>query len=142
MKKTALSAAGSSSASAKSAVSPLGAVPNSPEAAQGPSDELLGVDATDASLSHLGRVPIADTDNLNETVLGSAAVGDPDTFPPEVVKGTEALTEWDERADAAGTWTPREGLDDGMLDAARLYEAGIEEADRERRLAAYQPDED
>jgi hypothetical protein len=92
-------------------------------------------------LAQLGRVPISDTDNLNETVLGSAAVGDPDTTPPEVVKGTEALTEWDQRADATGTWTPREGVDDGVLDAARLYEAGIEEADRERRLAAHEPDE-
>lgn len=93
------------------------------------------------SLAELGRVPISDTDNLNETVLCCAAVGGPDTNPPEVVKGTEALTEWDEPEGAAGTWTPREGLDDGVLDAARLYEAGIEEADRERRIAAHETDE-
>jgi len=84
----------------------------------------------------LGGVPIIETDNLDETVLGAAAVGHPGQVPPEVVRGTEALTEWDEAADASGTWTPREGRDDGMLEADRLVEAGLEEADRERRLAA------
>ncbi len=84
----------------------------------------------------LGGVPIIETDNLDETVLGAAAVGHPDQVPPEVVRGTEALTEWDEPADASGTWTPREGRDDGMLEADRLVEAGNEEADRERREAA------
>jgi hypothetical protein len=84
----------------------------------------------------LGGVPIIETDNLDETVLGAAAVGHLDQVPPEVVRGTEALTEWDEPADTSGTWTPREGRDDVTLEAERLVEAGNEEADRERRLAA------
>jgi hypothetical protein len=69
-------------------------------------------------------------------VLGAASVGHPDQVPPEVVRGTETLTEWDEPADTSGTWTPREGRDGGTLEAERLVEAGNEEADRERRLAA------
>jgi hypothetical protein len=125
----------------KAAVPSSEAAMATPVAGEGPIPDSPSVDLTDPSLDHLGRVPIADTDNLNETVLGSAAVGDPDIIPPEVVKGTEALTEWDERADATGIRTPREGLDDGILDAARLYEAGVEEADRERRLAAHEADE-
>jgi hypothetical protein len=141
MKKPAAPPAGSSPLSGKRSTSGPSAISDHPESDQDLYAEPAGETPTDASLEQLGRVPINDTDNLNETVLGSAAVGDPDTVPPEVVKGTEALTEWDEPADAAGTWTPREGLDDGMLDAARLYEAGIEEADRERRLAAQLTDE-
>ena len=84
----------------------------------------------------LGRVPIIEIDNLDETVLGAAAVGNPDLLAPEIAWGTGELTEWDEPVNAAGTWTPREGRDDGMLDADRLVEAGIEEAERERRVAA------
>lgn len=84
----------------------------------------------------LGKVPIGETDNLDETVLGSAALGNPHLIPAEIAIGTETITEWDEVADEAGTWTPRDGRDDEMLDAARLVEAGIEEADRERRMAA------
>ncbi len=125
----------------KPAVPSSQTVRETPEIGGGPFLESLPVELTDPSLDHLGGVPIADTDNLNETVLASAAVVDPDSIPPEVVKGTEALTEWDEPADAAGIRTPREGLDDGILDAARLYEAGVEEADRERRLAAHEADE-
>ena len=83
----------------------------------------------------LGGVPIIETDNLDETVLGAAAVGHPDQVPPEVVWGTETLTEWDEPADTSGTWTPREGRDDATLEAERLVDAGNEEADRERRQA-------
>jgi hypothetical protein len=91
---------------------------------------------SDKDTDSLGGVPIIETDNLDETVLGAASVGHPDQVPPEVVRGTEALTEWDEPADTSGTWTPREGRDGGTLEAERLVEAGNEEADRERRLAA------
>ncbi len=90
----------------------------------------------DKDTDSLGGVPIIETDNLDETVLGAAAVGHPDQVPPEVVRGTEALTQWDEPADTTGTWTPREGRDDETLEAERLVEAGSEEADRERRQAA------
>ena len=89
----------------------------------------------------LGGVPIIETDNLDETVLGAAAVGHPDHVPPEVVRGTESLTEWDEPADTSGIWTPRDGRDDGRLEADRLVEAGNEEADRERREAAGQTED-
>ncbi len=82
----------------------------------------------------LGGVPIQEADNLDETVLGAAALGHPDMVPPEVVAGTGELTAWDEPLEASGTWTPRDGRDDGTLDADRLVEAGIEEADRERRI--------
>ncbi len=90
----------------------------------------------DKDTDSLGGVPIIEIDNLDETVLGAAAVGYPEHVPPEVVWGTEELTKWDEPADETGTWTPREGRDDGMLEAERLVEAGLEEAYRARRLAA------
>lgn len=88
--------------------------------------------------AQLGAVPIQPTDNLDETVLGAAAVGNPNAVPPEVAEGTGSLTEWDTPANAEGTWTPREGRDDEMLDAEQLVEAGIEEADREQRLRSDQ----
>lgn len=88
--------------------------------------------------AQLGAVPIQPTDNLDETVLGSAAVGNPNAVPPEVADGTGALTEWDTPADAEGTWKFRPGRDDEMLDAEQLVEAGIEEADREQRVSADQ----
>lgn len=84
--------------------------------------------------AQLGAVPIQPTDNLDETVLGAAAVGNPNAVPPEVADGTGALTEWDTPADASGTWTHRDGLNDEMFDAEQLVEAGIEEADREQRI--------
>lgn len=90
----------------------------------------------DREIDPLGPVPIIETDNLDETVLGAAALGHRDQVPPEVARGTERLTEWDELADTSGTWTPSEGRDDGRLEADRLVEAGNEEADRERREAA------
>ena len=63
----------------------------------------------------LDAVTVPEKDKLDETVLGAPAVG----------RGTEGLTEWDEQAETFGTWTPRDGRDDGML-----------EADRERREAS------
>lgn len=87
-------------------------------------------------LATLGSVEIYETDNLDETVLGAAAIGIPDHTPPELVSGTENLTSWDESSEVSGRRTPKLGIDEGIVDAGRLVEAGIEEADRERRLAA------
>ena len=101
----------------------------------GPNSEDSDPDVT-ADTDNLGGVPIMEIDNLDETVLGAAAVGGPELVPPEGARGTEEITAWDEPADLSGTWTRRDGRDDGMFDAARLVEAGLEEADRERRLAA------
>ena len=65
----------------------------------------------------LGSVPILEIDNLDETVLGYAAVDDPAPQAPEVSEATECITEWDEPADASGTWSPRRGIDDEIPDA-------------------------
>ncbi len=89
----------------------------------GPSESLLGV-------------PIQETDNLDETVLGAAALGHPDMVAPEAVAGTGELTAWDEPVDLSGTWSPGNARDDGPLEAERLVEAGVEEADREKRVAS------
>ena len=91
-------------------------------------------------LATLGQVDIIETDNLDETVLGAAAVGVPERLPPELIKGTELITHWDEPADSMGRRVPNYS-DDGTVDVERLVEAGIEEADRERRLAVADYDE-
>lgn len=92
------------------------------------------VDYDDGELTSLGTVDIIESDNLDETVLGAAAVGIPE-IPPEVTEDTKNLTVWDESADSGKTQS-RDIQDDGTMDVERLIEAGIEEADRELRLVA------
>ena len=109
--------------------------PRSQSTAWEPTNELEALEQ-DHDLETLGNVEILETDNLDETVLGAAAVGIPEHMPPELIAGTENLTDWDESEEVTGRRTPIFGADDGMVDVERLVEAGVEEADRERRVAA------
>jgi len=60
--------------------------------------------------------------------------------PPEVVPGVEELTEWDTPIGAAGESAPRVLPEDETPPAEILVQGGIEEADREQRMAAADPD--
>jgi hypothetical protein len=74
----------------------------------------------------------------SEMVDASEDVSSGDT-PPEVVPGVEELTEWYTPLGAAGVSAPvGVGTDDFQAEA--LVQDGIEEADREQRIAAADPD--
>jgi len=60
---------------------------------------------------------------------------------PEIVEGVEELTEWDTPVGAAGDSAPRVRPEDEVPPAEILVQDGIEEADREQRIAAADPDE-
>jgi hypothetical protein len=59
--------------------------------------------------------------------------------PPEVDSQTENLTEWDQPATASAS-EPKVPLEDETALAEELTEEGIDEADREQRLASADPD--
>jgi hypothetical protein len=60
--------------------------------------------------------------------------------PPEIVPGVEELTEWDTPVGAAGESAPRVLPEDDVPPGELLVQEGIEEADREQRIAAADPD--
>jgi len=63
-----------------------------------------------------------------------------DEFTPEVDERTLELTAWDEPPDSTGTSAHRTPMEDEVPAAEQLIEEGLEEADREQRLAASDPD--
>jgi hypothetical protein len=65
-------------------------------------------------------------------------------IPPELDAGTVELTEWDEPPSAHGTAVPKMGAaaeeaDENSI-AEQLVQEGTDEADRDRRIAAADPD--
>lgn len=80
--------------------------------------------------------PSPDDDPV-ETVMSTASRGDHDPLPPEVDEITANLTTWDEPA----IFDNDRASGDDELDAQHLVEAGIEEADREQRLASEDPED-
>jgi hypothetical protein len=60
--------------------------------------------------------------------------------PPEVDSQTENLTEWDQPASAAAHSAPKNPIEDETTIAEELVEEGVDEADREQRLASADPD--
>jgi len=59
---------------------------------------------------------------------------------PEVDRKTENITEWDEPPAAAGVSAPKVPLEDEAEVPEELTEEGIDEADREQRIASADPD--
>jgi hypothetical protein len=59
---------------------------------------------------------------------------------PEIPAKLESLTEWDQPVDAAGDEVPKVLPEDETSAAEELVEEGIEEADRDQRIAAVDPD--
>lgn len=84
----------------------------------------------------LGEVGIDEIDNPGETILAAASLRHGDPAAPEVTEATANLTDWDEPADISGGRTPDPSYDRDETDAQHLVEAGIEEADRQQRVAS------
>jgi len=59
---------------------------------------------------------------------------------PEVDSKTENLTEWDQPASASDHSAPKNPFEDETTIAEELVEEGVDEADREQRLASADPD--
>jgi hypothetical protein len=75
----------------------------------------------------------------SEIVEASEGLTGTDT-PPEVTPGLEGVTEWDTPIGSAGVSAPRVLPEDEVPPAEVLVKGGIEEADREQRIAAADPD--
>jgi hypothetical protein len=59
---------------------------------------------------------------------------------PELDERTVELTEWDEPPGSTGTAAPKSQLEDEVSAGEQLIEEGLDEADRDQRLAASDPD--
>jgi hypothetical protein len=91
---------------------------------------------------------------MNDDILGPNEDGDVDTdeiqsasddtptdiTAPELDAQTEKLTTWDEPPAASGTTAPKVLPEDEVSAAEQLVYDGTDEADRERRMAAADPD--
>ena len=63
-----------------------------------------------------------------------------DLTPPELSAQTKDLTEWDELPSASGMVAHKVLPEDAMSVAEQLVDEGADEADRQQRLAAADPD--
>ena len=63
-----------------------------------------------------------------------------DDRAPEVDERTGSLTAWDEAPASTGTVAHKNMLDDEIPPGELLVEEGVDEADREQRIAAADPD--
>jgi hypothetical protein len=63
-----------------------------------------------------------------------------DAQAPEVDERTGQLTAWDEAPASSGTTAHKNMLDDEIPPGELLVEEGLDEADREQRIAAADPD--
>ncbi len=80
-------------------------------------------------------------DDIDPAEIETASDETPtDGTPPELDPQTENLTAWDEAPSAAGTAAPRVVPDDETSVAEQLVNEGTDEAERDRRLAAADPD--
>ena len=75
----------------------------------------------------------------SEMLDASEEISSGDT-PPEIVPGVEELTEWDTPIGSAGAAAPRVTPEGDVPPAEILVQDGVEEADREQRIAAADPD--
>jgi hypothetical protein len=62
--------------------------------------------------------------------------------PPEVPAGLESAVEWDTPATSSGSAAPKVGMEDEGSIAEQLILEGVDEAEREQRMAAADPDLD
>jgi hypothetical protein len=89
------------------------------------------------------KTPIEDEETNAEEIADAADETPTDVTPPEVDERTEQLTQWDEPPTAHGVAAPKivpDEEDDEDSTAAKLVYEGTDEAERERRLAAADPD--
>jgi hypothetical protein len=81
-----------------------------------------------------------DAESVAEEIQAAADETPTDTTAPELSAQTKDLTEWDDVPAAHGTSAPKVLPDDEDSIAAQLVYEGTDEADRERRIAAADPD--
>jgi hypothetical protein len=82
-----------------------------------------------------------DPDDIDPDEIQSASDDTPtDITAPELDAQTEKLTAWDEPSAASGTAAPKVLPEDEVSATEQLVYGGTDEADRERRMAAADPD--
>jgi hypothetical protein len=90
------------------------------------------------------RTEPTESEEANAEEIADAAEEAPtDVTAPEVDARTEQLTEWDDPPAAHGTAAPKiasDDEDDENTIAAKLVYEGTDEAERDRRMAAADPD--
>jgi|GEM_PF-1456221 len=80
-------------------------------------------------------------DDIDPEEIQSASDETPtDVTAPELNEQTKDLTAWDEPPAASGTVAPKVRPDDDVSIAEQLVYEGTDEADRDLRLAAADPD--
>jgi hypothetical protein len=84
--------------------------------------------------------PNADDEVDPEEIQAAADETPTDVTAPEVSEQTKELTAWDEPPGASGTEAPRVVPEDEVSIAEQLVYEGTDEAERERRMAAADPD--
>jgi len=75
-----------------------------------------------------------------EEIESAANAGITPEEAPEVEPKTESLTEWDTPVEASGVSAPKVPMEDETSVAEQLVEEGLDEADRDQRLASADPD--
>ncbi len=82
-----------------------------------------------------------DDDDISPEELEVAADETPtDVTAPELSPETEELVEWDEPPESTGHAVPKVLPEDETSAAEQLVREGTDEADRDRRIAAADPD--
>ena len=90
--------------------------------------------------------PHQDADDDNDEIVPEEIAAASDETPiedltaPELNAETEGLVEWDTPPEATGHATPKVALEDETSAAEQLVEEGTDEAERDRRIAAADPD--
>lgn len=86
-------------------------------------------------------IPLRDDDIDPAEISAAAADETPaDLTPPEIDARTRNLTAWDEPPATTGTAAPKVVPEDEAAVAEKLVYEGTDEAERDRRLAASDPD--
>ncbi|HWB61819.1 MAG TPA: hypothetical protein VG733_20220 [Chthoniobacteraceae bacterium] len=89
--------------------------------------------------------PVAETReedvDPDEVQTASERVG-ANVSPAEIPPKMENLTEWDTPPDSSGSAAPKVLPEDETSGAEELVEEGVEEADRDQRMASSDPDFD
>lgn len=84
--------------------------------------------------------PDDDAQEIAEETEVAADETPTDVTAPELSDRTKNLTEWDDVPEAHGTAAPKVAPDDEDTIASQLVYEGTDEAERERRMAAADPD--
>lgn len=82
----------------------------------------------------------ADPEIDNAEIVEAAQETEAVNVEPEVAPGTENMVAWDESPESSGHAAPKVPMEDEVAPGEQLVYEGLEEADREQRIAAADPD--